>query len=333
MTNTFKALLITEADRGKIPEIVTLTVDDLPAGEVLVAVEYSSLNYKDAMAVTGTGKIVRTYPIVPGIDLAGTVLHSDSPDYVEGQKVVLTGWSVGERYWGGYTQVQRVKPEWLVSLPDGLSTLQAMAIGTAGFTAMLCVSTLEEAGIKPDAGEILVTGAAGGVGSVSVALLSSLGYEVTALVSHPATNEQTAYLKELGAANVISGEEWQAAPPPLEKQRWAGAIDTVGSVVLARALAEMFYGGAVAACGLAGGSDLPTTVMPFILRGVRLLGVDSVQCPAEKRKKVWDRIARHVADARLDQVSRTIGLTEVVRYGTEMMEGKAHGRTVVDVNR
>jgi acrylyl-CoA reductase (NADPH) len=332
MSSSFKALLITEEGRSNPPEIVTLTLDDLPDGEVLVRVEYSSLNYKDAMAVTGTGKIVRSYPMVPGIDLAGTVLHSDSRDYVEGQKVVLTGWSVGERYWGGYTQVQRVKSEWLVPLPAGLTTQQAMAIGTAGFTAMLCVTTLEEAGIKTDAGEVLVTGAAGGVGSVSVALLSSLGYKVTALVSHPATSEQAAYLKELGAANVISGEEWQSAPLPLEKQRWAGAIDTVGSVVLARALAEVCYGGAVAACGLAGGSDLPTTVMPFILRGVRLLGVDSVQCPAEKRRRVWDRIARHVSDARLDQVSRTIGLTEVVRYGAGMMEGKAHGRIVVDVN-
>jgi len=333
MTKYFKALLISESDNSKSPEIVALTTDDLPAGDVLVGVEYSSLNYKDAMAVTGTGKIVRSYPMVPGIDLAGTVLHSDSPDYGEGQKVVLTGWSVGERYWGGYTQVQRVKSEWLVPLPDGLSTHQAMAIGTAGFTAMLCVSTLEEAGINPDSGDILVTGAAGGVGSVSVALLSSLGYKVTALVSHPATDEQTAYLKDLGATNVISGEEWRATPLPLEKQRWAGVIDTVGSVVLARALAEVFYGGAVAACGLAGGSDLPTTVMPFILRGVRLFGVDSVQCPAEKRKKVWDRIARHVSDARLDQVSRTVGLTEVVRYGVDMMEGKARGRTVVDVNK
>lgn len=333
MTQSFKALLIKESGSSKSPEIVALTTDDLPAGDVLVRVEYSSLNYKDAMAVTGTGKIVRSYPMVPGIDLAGTVLHSDSPDYVEGQKVVLTGWSVGERYWGGYTQVQRVKSEWLVPLPDSLSTHQAMAIGTAGFTAMLCVSTLEEAGINPEAGEILVTGAAGGVGSVSVALLSSLGYKVTALVSHPATDEQTAYLMDLGATNVTSGEEWRAAPLPLEKQRWAGVIDTVGSVVLARALAEVFYGGAVAACGLAGGSDLPTTVMPFILRGVRLLGVDSVQCPAERRRKVWGRIARQVSDARLDQVSRTIGLTEVVCYGVDMMEGKARGRTVVDVNK
>ncbi|MDN7683127.1 MULTISPECIES: MDR family oxidoreductase [Burkholderia] len=333
MTESFNALLIKDEDRNKEPEVVLLTADDLPAGDVLVRVEYSSLNYKDAMAVTGTGKIVRSYPMVPGIDLAGTVLHSDSPSYVPGQKVVLTGWSVGERYWGGYTQVQRVKSEWLVPLPSGLSTHQAMAIGTAGFTAMLCVQTLEEAGIEPGAGSVLVTGAAGGVGSVAVALLASLGYRVSALVPHPALAEQVEYLRDLGAQEVISGDEWRTAPAPLEKQRWAAAIDTVGSVVLARALAEVSYGGAVAACGLAGGSDLTTTVMPFILRGVRLLGVDSVQCPAERRANVWERIARQIADTRLDQVASTIGLSEVVRYGAELMSGKTRGRTVVDVNR
>ena len=332
MTNSFKALLITEAGGKNQPEIVTLTSDDLPVGDVLVSVEFSSLNYKDAMAVTGTGNIIRSFPIVPGIDLAGTVIKSDSSFYTKGQKIVLTGWSVGERYWGGYAQVQRVKSEWLVQLPDELSTHQAMAIGTAGFTAMLCVTTLEEAGVLPDAGDILVTGAAGGVGSVSVALLSALGYTVTALVPHPVTEAQTSYLKGLGAAKIISGEEWEAKPQALEKQRWAGAIDTVGSVVLARVLAEVFYGGAVAVCGLAGGSNLTTTVMPFILRGVRLLGVDSVQCPFEKRKKIWKRIALHVSEARLDKVAQTIALADVVRYGAEMMEGKVQGRIVVDVN-
>ncbi|MDD5169413.1 MAG: oxidoreductase, partial [Syntrophales bacterium] len=265
--DTFKALMLRQEDGKTRHAIENLTVDDLPQGDVLMAVEYSSLNYKDGMAVTGTGKIVRQFPMIPGIDLAGTVLESASPAYRPGDKVVLTGWSVGERFWGGYTQRARVKSEWLVPLPEGMDTKRTMIIGTAGFTAMLCVLTLEGAGISPAKGTVLVTGASGGVGSVAVSILANLGYRVAALTA-PGQEETRDYLSSLGAAEFVGGPEWSEMPRPLETQRWSGAVDTVGSRVLARALAEMDYGGCVANCGLAGGSDLPATVMPFILRAV-----------------------------------------------------------------
>jgi acrylyl-CoA reductase (NADPH) len=331
MAETFKALVLRQEDGKTRHAIEQLTVNDLPEGDVLVAVEYSSLNYKDAMAITGIGKIVREYPMVPGIDLSGTVLESNSPFYKAGDRVVLTGWSVGERYWGGYTQRARVKSNWLVPLPEGLDTRHAMAIGTAGFTAMLCVMTLEEAGLKPGSGTILVTGAAGGVGSVAVAILSNLGFRVAALTA--AGQEHThEYLQELGATDLIGGPEWSVMPRPLENQRWIGAIDTVGSKVLARVLAEISYGGCVANCGMAGGSDLPATVMPFILRSVSLRGVDSVMCPTHRRKTAWSRLVRDLPASALDRITPAIiTLGDLTKYSADLLAGKVRGRLIVDV--
>jgi acrylyl-CoA reductase (NADPH) len=331
MSETFKALVLRQEGDKVRHAIEQLTVNDLPEGDVLVAVEYSSLNFKDAMAVLGTGKIVREYPMVPGIDLAGTVLESKSPFYKSGDKVVLTGWSVGERYWGGYTQRARVKSNWLVPLPEGLDTRRAMAIGTAGFTAMLCVMTLEDAGIKPGSGAILVTGAAGGVGSVAVAVLSNLGYRVAALTA-PGQEHTHKYLQDLGATDFVSGPEWSEQPRPLETQRWAGAIDTVGGKVLARVLAEVNYGGCVANCGLAGSTDLPTTVMPFILRAVSLRGVDSVMCQIPRRKASWSRLLRDLPSESLEKITPgIISLGDVSKYASELLAGKVRGRLVVGV--
>ncbi len=331
MAETFKALVLRQEGEKVRHAIEQLTVNDLPEGDVLVAVEYSSLNYKDAMAVMGTGKIVREYPMVPGIDLAGSVLESKSPFYKSGDKVVLTGWSVGERYWGGYTQRARVKSNWLVPLPEGLDTRRAMAIGTAGFTAMLCVMTLEEAGIKSGSGAILVTGAAGGVGSVAVAVLSNLGYRVAALTA-PGQEHTREYLQSLGATDFVSGPEWSEQPRPLETQRWAGAIDTVGGKVLARVLADMNYGGCVANCGLAGSTDLPTTVMPFILRAVSLRGVDSVMCPIPRRMAAWSRLVRDLPASALELITPSlITLNDLSKYSADLLAGKVRGRLIVDV--
>jgi acrylyl-CoA reductase (NADPH) len=331
MAETFKALVLRQEGEKVRHSIEQLTANDLPEGDVLVAVEYSSLNYKDAMAVMGTGKIVREYPMVPGIDLAGTVLESKSPFYKSGDKVVLTGWSVGERYWGGYTQRARVKSNWLVPLPEGLDTRRAMAIGTAGFTAMLCVMTLEEAGIKPGGGTILVTGAAGGVGSVAVAVLSNLGYRVAALTA-PGQEHTREYLQSLGATDFVSGPEWSEQPRPLENQRWAGSIDTVGGKVLARVLAEVNYGGCVANCGLAGSTDLPTTVMPFILRAVSLRGVDSVMCPIPRRMAAWSRLVRDLPASALELITPSlITLNDLSKYSADLLAGKVRGRLIVDV--
>ena len=329
MQNTFKAMLLTQEEKRTRHEIVDLTQDALPEGDVLVAVEYSSLNYKDAMAVTGTGKIVRQFPMVPGIDSAGTVLESASPAYKPGDKVILTGWSVGERYWGGYSQQQRVKAEWLVPMAEGLDSLRAMTIGTAGLTAMLCVMALQEAGVA--SGKVLVTGASGGVGSVAVTLLAKLGYHVIALSQNPENSRD--YLTSLGAAEVVGGSEWSEKPAALGGQRWAGVVDVVGGNVLARAIAETEYGGAVAACGLAGGIGLETTVMPFILRGVRLLGVDSVMCPVPRRIAAWARLAKELPESAHTQIQRVVSLDEVPALAAEMMAGKSRGRVVVDVNR
>jgi len=308
-----------------------LTESDLPEGDVLVDVDYSSLNFKDALAIIGSGKIVRTWPMIPGVDLAGTVRSSESVAYSVGDQVVLTGWGVGERHWGGYTQRQRVRSEWLVPLPDGLDTKKAMAIGTAGFTAMLCVMRLESAGITPESGKVLVTGAAGGVGSVAISILSNLGYDVTALTL-PQQTEIHDCLRELGANEIICGAEWQDSPKPLETQNWSAAIDTVGTHVLARVISTMNYSGVVASCGLAGGADLPITVMPFILRGVSLLGVDSVMCPTEHRVKVWQRVVKDLPDSALTSINRTAALEEMPDLSEKMLSGRLRGRIVVDVN-
>ena len=330
-TSPFNALVLRQDETKKtLAAVEQLDQSDLPAGDVLVAVDYSTINYKDALAVTGKGKIVRQWPMVPGIDLAGTVLESAADAYPAGAKVVLTGWGVGERYWGGYSQQQRVKSNWLVPLPAGLDSRAAMAIGTAGFTAMLCVMALEDAGMKADSGTVLVTGASGGVGSVAVALLSHLGYTVAALTGKPDSHD---YLRGLGASEIISGEEWGQAPRPLETQRWASAVDTVGSQVLARVLAEMDYNGAVAACGLAAGFDLPTTVMPFILRGVKLLGIDSVMCPQVQRSDAWQRLAKDLPASLLAQMSQqVVDLSHVAEYCQQLLARKVQGRVLVDVN-
>ncbi len=327
--STFKALVLRQDDDGKTRSAIEiLTNADLPDEEVLVNVEYSSLNYKDGMAVTGTGKIVLTWPMVPGIDLAGTVIDGGKSSYKTGDKVVLTGWSVGEKYWGGYSQRQRVRPEWLVKLPEGISSQQSMAIGTAGLTAMLCVMALEDGGVRPDSGPIVVTGAAGGVGSVAVALLAKLGYRVSAVTGRSSSHD---YLRNLGATEFLDRETMAARPRPLERSRWAGAIDTVGGEILSRLLAETNYGATVAACGLAADYKLPTTVMPFILRNVRLQGVDSVMCPTARRAEAWRRLATDLPDSLLDSINQTVTLEGVQAKAEAIMQGQVQGRVVVDL--
>lgn len=329
--SSFKGLVLKQYDGKTVAELTTLTNTDLPSEEVLVAVDFSSLNYKDGLAVTGKGKIVRRFPLVPGIDLAGTVLESAATAYRPGDRVVLTGWGVGESYWGGYAQRARVKADWLVPLPAGLDSRSAMAIGTAGFTAMLCVLALEDAGITPDQPKpVLVTGASGGVGSVAVALLARLGYRVAAVTGRP---ENDAFLRELGATEIVARETMSQPGRPLETQRWAGAVDTVGGAILARTLAETDYNGAVAACGLAGGVDLPTTVMPFILRGVKLLGIDSVMCPLEPRCRAWERLARDLPAATLEHLTQVVPLAQVLPLAAAILAGQVRGRIVVDPNQ
>lgn len=329
MTDSFKALVLRAKDeKTYTAAIEQLTDSDLPEENVLVEVDYSDLNYKDGLAVTGKGKIVRSLPLVPGIDLSGTVLESDDPRYAPGDKVVLTGWSVGEKYWGGYSRHQRVRGDWLVPLASGLTTRQAMGVGTAGFTAMQCVMGLEDGGVTPDKGPVVVTGAAGGVGSVAVAILAKLGYEVHAVSGRPETHD---YLRELGASVFLSREEMAAPPRPLEKARWAGGVDTVGGVMLARLLAETHQWGVVSACGLAGGHDLPSTVMPFILRGVRLQGINSVTVPVEERKRIWARIAEDLPLDKLESTIEEVALEEVPERAEAILAGKVRGRTVVSL--
>jgi len=328
---TFKALVLEQVDGEIVAEIKQLTVDDLPQEDVLIKVDYSTVNYKEGLGFAGLNRIFRKFPMVPGLDLAGTVLESESPDYKPGDQVILNGWSVGERYWGGYAQMARIKSDFLIPLPKGIDTKKAMAIGTVGYTAMLCVMTLEEAGIKPESGPVIVTGAAGGVGSNAVAILAKLGYDVTALTA-PGQESTHEFLKEIGAKSFAGGKEWSEKPRPLETQKWMGAVDTVGSIVLARVLSEMNYGGCVAACGLAAGSDLPTTVMPFILRGVSLRGVDSVWCPTPRRKAAWERLVTDIPDAALAKINKIIKLEEVPHYAKEILAGKVQGHLVVDVN-
>jgi acrylyl-CoA reductase (NADPH) len=329
MSDTFKALVLTQEDGKTVSNIKQLSNDDLPEGDVLLAVDYSSLNYKDGLAITGKGKIVRQWPLVPGIDLSGTVLESDSADYAVGDRVVLTGWSVGEKYWGGYSQRQRVQSKWLVPLPAGLDSKQAMAIGTAGFSAMLCIMSLEEAGVTPNKGTVLVTGASGGVGSVAVAILAKLGYTVAAVSAKPEADD---FLRGLGASEILTREEMSEKPRPLEGQRWAGAVDVVGTTTLARVLAEMNYGGCVAACGLAGGADLPTTVMPFILRNVSLRGVDSVMCPVERRKLAWQRLVTDLPAEALGEIGQVASLEQLPELAEKITTGGVRGRVIVDLN-
>jgi acrylyl-CoA reductase (NADPH) len=326
----FRALVLHEVGGGKVePRIETLEEADLPPGEVLVAVEHSTLNYKDGLILNGLGRLVRKYPHVPGIDFAGTVERSDAPAWKPGDKVLLTGWRVGETQWGGYAAKARVKGSYLVRLPEGLTTARAMAIGTAGFTATLAVMALERHGLEPGAGEVLVTGAAGGVGSVAVAILAKLGYAVAASTGRRETHE---YLKSLGAATIVDRAALAQLPAkPLDAERWAGAIDSVGSTTLATLLTQMKYRGAVAAVGLAGGNDLTTTVIPFLLRGVSLLGIDSVMCPTPEREEAWRRLVRDLPMEKLDAATEHASLEDLTALGRKILKGDVRGRIVVDV--
>ncbi|MEI7145289.1 MDR family oxidoreductase [Pectobacterium brasiliense] len=324
-----QALVLEQSDGLTHAQIREIDAEQLPTGDVTVDINWSGINYKDALAITGKGKIIRNFPMVPGIDFAGTVRHSDSDRFRVGQPVILTGWGVGENHWGGLAQQARVKSDWLVPLPASLDARKAMILGTAGFTAMLCVMALEDGGITPESGDIIVTGASGGVGSTTVALLAELGYQVTA-VSGRADN--TDYLKKLGAKQVLDRSEFSGSPRPLEKQRWAGAVDTVGDNVLATLLAQMDYNATVAACGLAGGVALPTTVMPFILRNVRLQGVDSVMAPLARRQQAWERLATILPESFYQQVTQEIGLEDVPAVAAALLENKVTGRTLVKIS-
>jgi len=329
VTETFTALMIEDADGKPRAGFKTISLADLPDHDVLVEVAYSSLNYKDGLAVTGKSRIARKLPMVAGADLAGTVVESRSPDWRAGDKVVVNGWGMSETEWGGYSRFQRVKPQWLTRLPDAFSLEQAMAIGTAGYTSALCVNALEDWGmIKPDAGEVLVTGAAGGVGSVAVALLANRGYNVVASTGRPETHD---YLSSLGAKGFIDRNTLTEKGGPLQKERWAGAVDTVGSMTLSNVLAQTVYGGAVAACGLAGGFDLPGTVMPHILRAVTLIGVDSVMAPHAKRDRAWATLAESLDPDALTRITQVEPLERVPELAAEILAGRIQGRVVVRI--
>jgi acrylyl-CoA reductase (NADPH) len=328
----FNALIVNkDEDSGKTSAAVQqISLDQLPAGDVTVAVEYSTVNYKDGLCIGPGGGLVRKYPHVPGIDLAGTVEASDDPRYAPGDKVVLTGWRVGEAHWGGYAQKARVKADWLVPLPMGLTTRQAMAVGTAGFTAMLAVMALEDHGLMPGHGPVLVTGAAGGVGSVATAILAQLGHEVAAVTGRPQSAD---YLTALGATQIVDRAELnETTKRPLEGETWTGCVDAVGGAMLARVLGQMKYGASVAAVGLAGGAALPATVIPFLLRGVNLLGIDSVMQPFDNRQRAWARIARDLPMERLDSMIRPASLSDLPQLGKDILAGQVQGRVVVDVN-
>lgn len=329
MADTFRALVVTKTDGGQTTEIKDITDAELMDGDVTVAVAHSTVNYKDGLALTGAAPILRASPMIPGIDFAGEVIASEHKDWKPGDKVVLNGFGVGESHSGGYAQRARVKGDWLVKQPDAFTSADAMAIGTAGYTAMLCVLALEKHGIGPKDGDILVTGANGGVGSVAIALLAKLGYRPVASTGR--TNEAD-YLKSLGAVDVIDRKEFSEPGRPLGKERWAGAIDAVGSVTLANVIAQTRYGGTVAACGLAGGADLPSTVMPFILRGITLCGIDSVMAPRGIREEAWSRLARDLDLGKLNAMTSTIGLDGIEAAATDIIAGKVRGRLVVDVN-
>jgi len=329
MSDTFKAILISrDEDKKQSVSTVELTDADLMDGDVTVAVEATTVNYKDGLAITGKAPVVRRFPLVPGIDFAGTVIQSSHPGWKEGDHVVLNGWGVGETHYGAYAGHARVKGDWLVPLPEGLTAHQAMAVGTAGYTAMLCILALERHGITPARGPVVVTGAAGGVGSVAISILSRLGYHVVASTGRAA--EET-YLRDLGAAEIIARDELSGPAKPLNKERWAGGIDAVGSHTLANVLSMTSYGGAVAACGLAQGMDLPASVAPFILRGVSLLGIDSVMAPKPIRVEAWRRIASDLDHAKLAALSTTIGFDGIVQAAHDIVEGRVRGRIVVDM--
>ena len=325
---TFKAIRVDKADKGITVALTQFDEADLMEGDVSLRVEWSALNYKDGLAVTGKAPVVRRFPMIAGIDLAGTVEQSSHPQWKPGDKVICTGWGMGETHLGAYAEKARVKGNWLVRLPEGMSARDAMAIGTAGFTAMLAVLALEKHGLAPKDGPIVVTGAAGGVGSVATAVLSKLGYQVIASTGRMS---EAAYLKNLGAAEVIDRSELSGPAKPLAKERWAGGIDSVGSTTLANILSMTKYAGAIAACGLAAGMDLPSSVAPFILRGVCLLGIDSVMCPIELRKVAWSRLASDLDPGKLIEITHEIGLVEVIEAGAKILAGQVRGRIVVKI--
>ncbi len=326
----FKGILIEKDDAGYRAAIKDIDEAQLPDGDVTVRVSHSTLNYKDGLAITGKGPVVRRFPMVPGIDLVGAVESSSHPDYKPGDQVVLNGWGVGEVHWGGLAQKARLKGDWLVPLPERFSPQQAMAIGTAGYTAMLCVLGLERHGVTPAHGEILVTGAAGGVGSVAIAVLAKLGYTVVAVSGR---TEEADYLKRLGASEVLGRAEFAAPGKPLGKERWAGAVDVVGSHTLANVCATTKYRGVVTACGLAGGMDFPASVAPFILRGVTLAGIDSVMCPRPERLEAWRRLGTDLDISKLETISTEISLADAIPAASKLINGEIRGRVIVDVNR
>jgi acrylyl-CoA reductase (NADPH) len=328
MSNQFQAYQINKNEAGQTCELKQLSDDDLMDGDVTVKVEYSTLNYKDGLALTGKSPVVRTFPLTPGIDFAGSVISSDHNDFKAGDKVILNGFGMGEVHSGGYAQKARVKGDWLVQLPSGINTRQAMAVGTAGYTAMLCVMALENHGIKPEDGDILVTGASGGVGSVAVAILNKLGYRVVATTGRM---EEKGYLAKLGAADVLDRADFAAKARPLYKELWAGAIDVAGGNTLANVLSQIKYGGAVAACGLAESMDLPTSVAPFILRGITLYGVDSVMASLQKRGQAWGRLAQDLDLELLEELSFDLDFAELPQAAEDILAGKIRGRAIIKI--
>jgi acrylyl-CoA reductase (NADPH) len=326
----FSAIVIDKTDAGQTVAVHSIDEAQLPEGDVSIDVAYSTINFKDGLAITGSSPVVRKFPMVPGIDLVGTVTESSHPDWKAGDVVVLNGWGVGEGHWGGLGQKARLKGDWLVPLPSVFTQQQAMAIGTAGYTAALCVEALVKHGVTPDRGEVLVTGATGGVGSVAVALLAKAGFTVVASSGKP---EEADYLKQLGATTIIARAELSEKGKPMQRERWAGVVDSVGSFTLANAVAQTKYCGVVAACGLAQGADFPATVMPFILRGVSLIGIDSVNCPKAPRLAAWARLARDLDPALLDVIGAEVGLADAIQAGADIVAGKIRGRVIVDVNR
>lgn len=327
--STFKALLIENEGSGQTVRVAEVPRDRLPDGDVTVRVSCSTLNYKDALAITGKGPVVRSFPMVPGIDFAGTVEESSHPDFKPGDRVVLNGWGVGERHWGGLAELARVKGDWLIPLEPAFSFAQAVSIGTAGYTAMLCVMALERQGVTPGSGEVLVTGAAGGVGSVATALLAKLGYQVAAVTGRV---EESDYLTRLGAKRILPRSQFSAPGKPLAREQWAGAIDVAGGQVLANVCASMKYRGVVAACGLAGGMEFPATVAPFILRGVTLVGVDSVMCPREERREAWRRLARDLDPSLLEAMTERVPLNGCIPVAERLIAGAVRGRILVPIS-
>ncbi|GAB3419347.1 MDR family oxidoreductase [Erwinia aphidicola] len=323
-----QALVLEQSEGHTVATVKQIDTDTLPPGDVTVDIDWSGINYKDALAITGKGKIIRQFPMVPGIDFAGRVHTSSDPRFHSGQPVLLTGWGVGENHWGGLAEQARVKADWLVPMPEGMDGRKAMIIGTAGFTAMLCVMALEEGGVTPDSGEVLVTGASGGVGSTAVALLHALGYRVAAVSGRESTHD---YLRQLGADEILPRSDFSAQSRPLEKQRWAGAVDTVGDRVLASVLAQTHYNGVVAACGLAGGFALPTSVMPFILRNVRLQGIDSVMTPAPRRIEAWKRLLKVLPAAFYQQATTEFSLADAATAAEKLLNNQSTGRTLVRI--